>query len=144
QILEMKEINIGIAIDTVAGLMAPVVRDAAHLTLKEIARRTRDLIDRALQGKLHRREMEGGTFTISNLGAFGIDAFTPIINWPECAVWGVGRIRRRPAVTDDGILAREQVTMSLTFDHRIVDGADAARFLQTLVRLVENSEPTTI
>ncbi len=88
QILEMKEINIGIAIDTEAGLMAPVVRDVARLTLKEIAGQTHDLIDRARQGKLHRREMELGTFTISNLGAFGIDTFTPIINWPECAVLG--------------------------------------------------------
>jgi pyruvate dehydrogenase E2 component (dihydrolipoamide acetyltransferase) len=80
--------------------------------------------------------MEGGTFTISNLGAFGIDAFTPIINWPECAVLGIGRIRRQPVVTEHGIEAREQVTLSLTFDHRIVDGAEAARFLQTLSRLV--------
>ena len=140
QILEMKEINIGIAIDTEAGLMAPVIRDVARLTLKEIVRQTHDLIDRARQGKLHRREMEFGTFTISNLGAFGIDAFTPIVNWPECAVLGVGRIRRQPVVTDNGIVGREQVTLSLTFDHRIVDGADAARFLQTLVRLVENPD----
>jgi len=140
QILEMKEINIGIAIDTEAGLMAPVIRDVARLTLKEIAGQTRGLIDRARQGKLHRREMELGTFTISNLGAFGIDAFTPIIHWPECAVLGVGRIRRQPVVTDNGIVAREQVTLSLTFDHRIVDGADAARFLRTLVRLAENPD----
>jgi pyruvate dehydrogenase E2 component (dihydrolipoamide acetyltransferase) len=88
--------------------------------------------------------MELGTFTISNLGAFGVDAFTPIINWPECAVLGVGRIRRQPVVTDNGIVAREQVTLSLTFDHRIVDGADAARFLQTLVQLVENPDSRTI
>jgi pyruvate dehydrogenase E2 component (dihydrolipoamide acetyltransferase) len=140
QILEIKEINIGIAIDTEAGLMAPVVHDAARLTLQEIASQTRNLIDRARQGKLHQKEMEGGTFTISNLGAFGIDAFTPIINWPECAVLGVGRIRRQPVITDEGIAARHEVTLSLTFDHRIVDGADAARFLQTLLSLVENPE----
>ena len=75
---------------------------------------------------------------------YGIDAFTPIINWPECAILGVGRIRRQPVVTDEGIAAREQVTLSLTFDHRIVDGADAARFLQSLVKLVENPDPSTI
>jgi pyruvate dehydrogenase E2 component (dihydrolipoamide acetyltransferase) len=138
-ILEIKEINIGIAIDTEAGLMAPVIRDVARLTLQEITRRIRDLIDRARKGKLHRKEMEGGTFTISNLGAFGIDAFTPIINWPECAVLGIGRIRRQPVVTEHGIEAREQVTLSLTFDHRIVDGAEAARFLQTLSRLVDQA-----
>ncbi len=141
RILEIKEINIGMAIDTEAGLMAPVIRDVARLTLSEIVRLSRDLIDRARNGKLHRKEMELGTFTISNLGAFGIDAFTPIINWPECAVLGVGRIRRQPVVTDHGIAPREQVTLSLTFDHRIVDGADAARFLQTLVNLVENPKP---
>jgi pyruvate dehydrogenase E2 component (dihydrolipoamide acetyltransferase) len=139
QILEIKEINIGIAIDTKAGLMAPVIRDVARLTLQEITRQAHDLIDRARQGKLHRKEMEGGTFTISNLGAFGIDAFTPIINWPECAVLGIGRIRRQPVVTEHGIEAREQVTLSLTFDHRIVDGAEAARFLQTLSRLVDQA-----
>jgi pyruvate dehydrogenase E2 component (dihydrolipoamide acetyltransferase) len=144
QILEMKEINIGIAIDTHAGLVAPVIRDIARLTLKEIAVQTHDLIERARQGKLHRREMESGTFTISTLGSFGIDAFTPIINWPECAVLGVGRITKQPVVTDDGIVARQQVTLSLTFDHRIVDGADAARFLQTLVRLIENLDPGAI
>jgi pyruvate dehydrogenase E2 component (dihydrolipoamide acetyltransferase) len=136
QILEIKEINIGIAIDTEAGLMAPVIRDVARLTLQEITRQAHDLIDRARQGKLHRKEMEGGTFTISNLGVFCIDAFTPIINWPECAVLGIGRIRPQPVVTEHGIEPREQVTLSLTFDHRIVDGAEAARFLQTLSRLV--------
>jgi pyruvate dehydrogenase E2 component (dihydrolipoamide acetyltransferase) len=143
QIVEIREINIGIAIDTEAGLMAPVICDVARLTLPEIVRQTRDLIDRARMGKLHRKEMEGGTFTISNLGVFGIDAFTPIINWPECAVLGIGRIRRQPVVTDHGIVAREQVTLSLTFDHRIVDGADAARFLQTLASLIENPTLTT-
>jgi pyruvate dehydrogenase E2 component (dihydrolipoamide acetyltransferase) len=144
QIVEIKEINIGIAIDTEAGLLAPVIRDVARLTLAEIARRTRDLIDRARTHKLRREEMEGGTFTVSNLGAFGIDAFTPIINWPECAVLGVGRIRLQPVVTDHGIEPREHLTLSLTFDHRIVDGADAARFLQTLVNLVEKLDQGTI
>jgi pyruvate dehydrogenase E2 component (dihydrolipoamide acetyltransferase) len=141
QVLEIQQINIGIAIDTEIGLMAPVIHDAARLTLQEISRRTGDLIDRARQGKLHRKEMEGGTFTISNLGAFGIDAFTPIINWPECAVLGIGRIRRQPVVTERGIEPREQITLSLTFDHRIIDGAAAARFLQSLVELVENPAP---
>jgi pyruvate dehydrogenase E2 component (dihydrolipoamide acetyltransferase) len=144
RILEMKEINIGIAIDTEAGLVAPVVRNVSRLALEDIVRLTRDLIDRARRGKLHQREMEGGTFTISNLGPFGIDAFTPIINWPECTVLGVGRIRRQPVVTDEGIVAREQVTLSLTFDHRIVDGADAAGFLQSLVKLVEQPDDTMI
>ena len=85
--------------------------------------------------------MQGGCFTITNLGAFGIDAFTPIINPPECAVLGVGRIKRRPVMDGDRVVGRELLTLSLTFDHRIVDGAPAARFLQTLVACVENPAP---
>jgi pyruvate dehydrogenase E2 component (dihydrolipoamide acetyltransferase) len=85
--------------------------------------------------------MQGGTFTLTNLGAFGIDAFTPIINYPECAILGVGRIRRVPVALGEQIVAREQLTLSLTFDHRIVDGAPAARFLQMLSGLIENPAP---
>jgi pyruvate dehydrogenase E2 component (dihydrolipoamide acetyltransferase) len=88
--------------------------------------------------------MQGGTFTITNLGAFGVDAFTPIINYPECAILGVGRIQKQPVVVDDQIVIRERMTLSLTFDHRIVDGAPAARFLQTLSRLIENPGPSLV
>jgi len=137
RIIQLREIHIGIAVDTEAGLMAPVVRDVPELTLAEVADRSRDLIDRARKGTLKLKEMEGGTFTITNLGAFGVDAFTPIIHWPECAILGIGRIRRQPVVINDQVVPREQVTLSLTFDHRIVDGADAARFLQTFVALIE-------
>jgi pyruvate dehydrogenase E2 component (dihydrolipoamide acetyltransferase) len=85
--------------------------------------------------------MQGGSFTVTNLGAYGIDSFTPIINHPECAILGVGRIAKRPAVVGDAIVARDTVTLSLTFDHRIVDGAPAARFLQTLAQMIENPAP---
>ena len=88
--------------------------------------------------------MQGGTFTITNLGAFGVETFTPIINPPECAVLGVGRIAREPVMLGDQVVARERMGLSLTFDHRIVDGAPAARFLQTLVRLIENPGPWLI
>jgi pyruvate dehydrogenase E2 component (dihydrolipoamide acetyltransferase) len=108
------------------------------LSLKELAIRSRDLIDRARQSKLSASELQGGTFTVTSLGAFGIDAFTPIINYPECAILGVGRIRRCPVVLGDQIVIRDQVTLSLTFDHRVSDGAPAARFLQTLAALIEN------
>ena len=104
-------------------------------------RRARDLIDRARTRKLSLDESQGGTFTITNLGAYGIDAFTPLINVPQCAILGIGRIERRPAVLGEQIVARAQVTLSLTFDHRIVDGAPAARFLQTLSGLIENPGP---
>jgi pyruvate dehydrogenase E2 component (dihydrolipoamide acetyltransferase) len=134
----LERIHIGIAVDTDAGLLVPVVRDVPRLSLKELAVRSRNLIDRARQRKLSASELQGGTFTVTSLGAFGIDAFTPIINYPECAILGVGRIRRYPVVLDDQIVIREQVTLSLTFDHRVSDGAPAARFLQTLGALIEN------
>ncbi|MFO0867238.1 MAG: dihydrolipoamide acetyltransferase family protein [Gemmataceae bacterium] len=130
-------IHIGIAVDTEAGLLVPVLRDVVSLSLAELTAQSRVLIDRARTGKLSGKELRGGTFTVSSLGGFGIDAFTPIINLPECAVLGVGRIRRVPAVVEDQIAIRDQLTLSLTFDHRIVDGAPAARFLQTLTQYVE-------
>jgi pyruvate dehydrogenase E2 component (dihydrolipoamide acetyltransferase) len=88
--------------------------------------------------------MQGGTFTITNLGSFGIDAFTPIINAPECAILGMGRIQRVPVMSGDQVVPRDRLSLSLTFDHRIVDGAPAARFLQALGQLVENPGPWLI
>jgi pyruvate dehydrogenase E2 component (dihydrolipoamide acetyltransferase) len=139
RIVSNEGIHIGIAVDTDAGLLVPVIRDALRLSLKELSIHSRDLIERARQGKLSAKELQGGTFTVTSLGALGIDAFTPIINYPECAILGIGRIHRCPAVVDDQIVIRDQVTLSLTFDHRITDGAPAARFLQTLSAHIENS-----
>jgi pyruvate dehydrogenase E2 component (dihydrolipoamide acetyltransferase) len=139
-IVTCEGIHVGIAVDTNAGLLVPVVRDVLQLSLKELSTRSRDLIERARRGKLSASELSGGTFTVTSLGAFGIDAFTPIINHPECAILGIGRIRRCPAVIDEQIVIRDQVTLSLTFDHRITDGVPAARFLQTLAGLVENPD----
>ncbi len=141
QIVPSPEIHIGIAVDSEAGLVVPVIRDLRALSLREVAARARDLIDRARRGKLRAEEMQGGTFTVSNLGAYGIDAFTPIINFPECAILGMGRIKRQPVIRDDQIVARDEMVLSLTFDHRIVDGAPAARFLQELTKLIENPGP---
>ena len=132
RIISPDGIHIGIAVDTDAGLLVPVVRNVTRLSLMDLANHSRDLIERARQRKLSASELQGGTFTVTSLGAFGIDAFTPIINYPECAILGIGRIRRCPVVVDDQIVIRDQVTLSLTFDHRIVDGAPAAKFLQTL------------
>jgi pyruvate dehydrogenase E2 component (dihydrolipoamide acetyltransferase) len=131
--------NIGIAIDTDAGLLVPVIHDAATLTLPQIAARSRELIERARTGKLTTKDFQGGIFTLTNLGMFGIDAFTPIINYPECAILGIGCIRRLPVFVNDKVVARDQVTLSLTFDHRVVDGAPAARFLQALTGLLERA-----
>ena len=134
-------IDIGIAVDTDAGLLVPVIRDVPALGLRAVAARSRELIDRARKGRLPARDMDGGCFTITNLGAYGVDAFTPIINPPESAILGVGRIDRRPAIRNDKIVARDQLTLSLTFDHRVMDGGPAARFLQMLALLIENPGP---
>lgn len=130
-------IDIAIAIDTEVGLLAPVIRQADKLPLSEITRQARDLIAKARAGKLTAAEMRGATFTITNLGGLGVDAFTPIILLPQCASLGLGRIVREPAVVGDQIVARDMMTLSLTFDHRVLDGAPAARFLDTVRRHAE-------
>ena len=140
-ILPAANIDIGFAVDTGAGLLVPVVRNVPALGLRQVAARSRELMGRARTGELSARDMTGACFTITNLGAFGIDAFTPIINPPECAILGVGRIERRPVMDGDRVVGREMVTLSLTFDHRIVDGAPAARFLQALAACVANPAP---
>ncbi len=140
-ILSAERIDIGVAVDTDAGLLVPVIRNVPALGLRQVTAQSRALIDRTRSGKLSLADMQGGCFTITNLGAFGIDAFTPIINLPECAILGVGRIERKPVMDGDRVVARELLTLSLTFDHCIVDGAPAARFLQTLVKCIENPAP---
>jgi pyruvate dehydrogenase E2 component (dihydrolipoamide acetyltransferase) len=138
RILICRGIHVGLAVDTAAGLLVPVIRDVPDLSLRQVAARARELIDRARRRELRPDEMQGGTFTITSLGSFGIDAFTPIINAPQCAVLGMGRIVRQVFPHDPQFAVRERMTLSLTFDHRLVDGAPAARFLQTLGGLLEN------
>jgi len=134
--------HIGIAVDTPDGLLVPVLRDVAASSLADLARRSRELTEAARARRLRAEDLAGGTFTITNLGGFGIDAFTPIVNFPETAVLGVGAIRKEAVVLESGELgAREQMTLSLTFDHRVVDGAPAARFLRALVQLIEVPPP---
>jgi pyruvate dehydrogenase E2 component (dihydrolipoamide acetyltransferase) len=138
------EVNVGFAVDTEAGLLVPVIRGAGELGLRQITEQSLVLVGQAREGRLPSAEMRGGTFTITNLGAFGIEAFTPIINSPECAILGLGRIARQPVSVGDQVVSRERMTLSLTFDHRIVDGGPAARFLQDLTRMVENPGPWLI
>ena len=137
-IVTLSDIHIGLAVDTPAGLLVPVVRNADALSMRQLTARTAALAENARARKLKPEEMQGGTFTVTSLGAFGIDAFTPIINWPECAILGVGAIRKQPLVVENRIVARHAVALSLTFDHRVVDGAPAARFLKGLRDAVEN------
>ncbi len=134
-------VHIAVAVDTEAGLLVPVLRDADQMSVSEIADQSRELVARAREGQLKAEQMRDATFTVTNLGMFGIDAFTPIIHLPQCAILGLGRIVREPAVVGDRIVPRDMLTLSLTFDHRVVDGAPAARFLNTLRQSIEHPGP---
>jgi pyruvate dehydrogenase E2 component (dihydrolipoamide acetyltransferase) len=130
--------HIGIAVDTERGLLVPVIRNVQDLTLQEVARRSRELIGAARRHEIQAEDLQGGVFTLSNLGGFGVEAFTPVINYPEIAILGLGAVRWEPLVLSSGhIVAREQMTLSLTFDHRVVDGAPAARFLATVAGWID-------
>jgi len=133
-----REMNIGVALALPAGLIVPVLRDCAGLSAAELATRRRSLWERAKGGSLGPDDVSGGTFTVTNLGPFGIDGFTPIINPPEVAVLGMGRIAERPLVEDGRVVVRPAVNLSLTFDHRAVDGAPAAAFLATVAARLED------
>ncbi len=133
-------VHIGLAVDTERGLLVPVLRDAQRKSVRQIAQETAGLIERARDGRLRMDELQGSTFSISNLGMYEIDAFTPIINLPECAVLGVGRIVPKQIVVDaatERVAVRQMLFLSLTFDHRLVDGAPAARCLQRIKRFTE-------
>jgi len=136
-IRHLAQVNVALAVDTERGLLVPVVREADRKGLVEIARELRGLVERARAAHALPDELAGSTFTITNLGVYEVDAFTPIINLPETAILGVGRIKARPAVVDGALCVRQTMWLSLTFDHRLVDGAPAARFLQRIKQLVE-------
>lgn len=134
EILLHNAVNMGIAVALQDGLIVPVLRDADRKDLLEIAKEVRDLALKARMGTLNVDEVTGGTFTITNLSMFEVDGFTPILRPPETGILGVGRIIEKPAVHDGGIAIRMMMFLSLTFDHRVVDGAPAAEFLQTVAR----------
>lgn len=129
----LPDVHVAIAVDTPDGLLAPVVRHVDRLGIRDLARQTRRLLDLARQGRLPSSDLDGGTFTLTNLGAYGVEFFTPLINPPQAAILGIGALRQRP-----GRRSRSVLPLSLTFDHRITDGGPAARFLQTFVAAVEN------
>jgi pyruvate dehydrogenase E2 component (dihydrolipoamide acetyltransferase) len=134
---QLDEVHVALAVDTERGLLVPVVRDADRKGIAEFAAELRGVIERVRAGTALPDELSGSTFTITNLGMFEIDAFTPIINLPEAAILGVGRIKDCAAVMDGEIAIRKMMWLSLTFDHRLVDGAPAARFLQRIKQYVE-------
>jgi pyruvate dehydrogenase E2 component (dihydrolipoamide acetyltransferase) len=139
-ILQSAAVNIGIAVDSERGLLAPVLQNVQAKSLLQIAHEAAELIERTRNGQIRPDELRGGTFTITNLGMYEIDAFTPIINLPECAILGIGRIVAKQVVVDvdtERVAIRHMLFLSLTFDHRLVDGAPAARFLQRVKQYVE-------
>jgi pyruvate dehydrogenase E2 component (dihydrolipoamide acetyltransferase) len=137
-------IHISVAVQTHEGLLVPVLRNVDRLSLSEVSRQMLELIEKTRSRRISPDELRGGVFTISNLGGYRIDAFTPILNLPQAAILGIGRISKEPAVYEGEITARDVVTLSLTFDHRVIDGAPAAKFLDTLVQLVELPAPSLI
>ncbi|HYZ11708.1 MAG TPA: dihydrolipoamide acetyltransferase family protein [Actinomycetota bacterium] len=138
EIVVRRSYHVGIAADTERGLLVPVVRDVDRKGISEVAREMAEVVEAARSGRATPEQLTGSTITVSNYGVFGSDAGTPIINHPEAAILGVGRIVPRPMVVDGRIEARTAVTLALTFDHRIMDGADADRAMTALRELLES------
>jgi pyruvate dehydrogenase E2 component (dihydrolipoamide acetyltransferase) len=138
EIILKKYVHIGVAVDTPRGLLVPVIRDANVKSLVEIGKELDDLAARTRGRKVGMDELAGGTFTISNLGGLGTTYFSPIVNWPEVAILGVGRSRREAVEVDGQLVARSILPLSISYDHRVIDGADAARFLRWLAEAIEN------
>ncbi|CND68864.1 Putative dihydrolipoamide acyltransferase component [Mycobacterium tuberculosis] len=133
-----KRVNVGIAVAVEDGLIVPVVKDADRKSVSEIGREARELAGKAREGKLSLNEMSGGTFSVSNLGMFGIDSFSAVINPPEAAILAVGTVRDVPVVRNGEVVPGKRLTVTLSVDHRATDGATAARFLDHLADLLEN------
>lgn len=132
-----EDVNVGVAIATEKGLVVPVMRNADQKTLKEIDSLVAELTEKAKQAKLSKEDVTGGTFTITNLGMYGVDFFIPIINPPEAAILAVGRIVEKPVVIDGKVEIRPIMVISMAYDHRIIDGAPAAQFLRSVKENIE-------
>ena len=142
---EFEQVHLGFACDTPRGLLVPVIRSAQALGLKAFSDEAKRLAGGAIEGSLSPEFLSGGTFTVSNIGSFGIETFTPVINLPQTAILGVGAITPRPTVAADGSIGVEQrLNLSLTIDHQVIDGADGARFLRDLVAAIDNIDVTVL
>jgi pyruvate dehydrogenase E2 component (dihydrolipoamide acetyltransferase) len=139
QVKVFEDVNIGVAVATENGLVVPVIHNADRKSLSEIDVAIKESTEKARQGKLSREELTGGTFTITNLGMYDVDFFTPIINPPEAAILGVGRIVEKPIVVNGKIEIKPMSTLSLSYDHRIIDGAPAGQFLRNIKEKIEKN-----
>jgi pyruvate dehydrogenase E2 component (dihydrolipoamide acetyltransferase) len=130
-------VNVGVAVDTDRGLLVPVIRDASHKNITQIAVELQQLAEKARDRKLTVEEMSGGSMSLSNLGGIGGTYFTPIVNWPEVAILGVSRGSTEPVWKNNQFEPRQMLPLSLSYDHRLIDGADAIRFLRWVVEAIE-------
>jgi pyruvate dehydrogenase E2 component (dihydrolipoamide acetyltransferase) len=135
QLVLKKYVHIGVAVDTKGGLLVPVLRDVDRKSIQQLAQELTETGEKARAGKA---DMSGGTFTITNLGGIGGTSFTPIVNWPEVAILGLSRSKLQPVVRDGQVVPRLLLPLSLSYDHRVIDGADAARFTRRLAEMLEN------
>ena len=138
ELLFHKRVHVGVAVAVEDGLVVPVIRDADRKTITQISRETRELAGKAREGRLSPQEMSGGTFSVSNLGMFGVDSFSAVINPPEAAILAVGAVRDEPVVRDGQVVPGKRMALTLSVDHRATDGATAARFLDRLATLLQN------
>jgi pyruvate dehydrogenase E2 component (dihydrolipoamide acetyltransferase) len=137
--VEWADVNVGVAVATDNGLLVPVIHGADRLGLIEIAARLADITARARAGKLRLEDIQGGTFTVSNLGMLGIDRFTAILNPPQAAILAVGRVAKRPVIDEnEQVVVRALSSLTLTADHRVLDGAGAAQFLALIKKVLEH------
>ena len=138
EIIYREYVNVGLAVDTPRGLVVPVLRDCDQMSIPQVAQAVADTAEKAKNAQYGIEDLRGGTFTISNLGAVGGAYSTPIINWPEVAILLLGRSRKMPVVHDDKIESRLMMPLSLSYDHRVIDGAMAARFLNEIIGYLES------
>ncbi len=132
-----EDINVGVAVSTEKGLVVPVIRNVDRKSLAEISSELEELVERARGGRLSKEQLTGGTFTVTNLGMYDVDMFLPIINPPEAAILAAGRMVKKPVIVDGGTVVKPMMTLTLAYDHRIIDGAPAATFLRKIKKIVE-------
>jgi len=140
EVRQFKDINVGVAVAVDEGLIVPVIQHAQRKTLIDLSRESRALAEKARERKLNPDDVARRTFSITNLGSFGVEIFTPIVNYPDNAILGVGKITRKPVVVDDEVAIRSMMYLSLVFNHKVVDGVPAARFLSRVKEILENPD----